>query len=72
MAQVPLSALRPTDYPYLDRRIVSAIQIHYDKIRCRLRVDDITPEVLEEVQERLKIIGKLAVIASRLRGEHAA
>lgn len=72
MAQRPLSAPKLTDYPYLDRQIVSAIQIHYAKINRRIRVGDITPEALDEVQDRLKMIGKLAAICSRLRGEYVA
>lgn len=72
MAQSPLSAPKLTEIPLTDERIVSAIRIHQSQIMRSLRVGEITPEALEEIQERLDVIGDLAELGSLLRERCAA
>lgn len=72
MAHSPLSAPELTDFPLTDERIVSAIRIHQSQIMRSLRVGEITPEALNEIQERLNVIGDLAELGSIIRGKRAA
>lgn len=72
MAQNSLSALELTDFPLTDERIVSAIRIHQSQIMRNLRVGKITPEALNEIEERLDVIGDLAELGSLMRKRCAA